>query len=111
MDKEVLRMLIQQKEKEYSRAKLKRFVLVILFYSALICALGFWREFEGFNLFSVDGLLTLVDTFLPSIFIAVPFVIFSAIIFDQLQRYGASEDAVIENLKQQLEEVEKNEEY
>lgn len=108
MDRNELWRLIQQKEREYGWAKAKRFVLTVMFYAALICALGFWREFEGITLFSLDGLLTLAETYLPSVFIAVPFVLLSTLIFNQLQNRGKSEIKHIEELKKQLNEMDNN---
>lgn len=111
MDRNQLWRLIQQKEKEFERAKMKRFIITVLVYAAIICALCFWREFKGFNIFSIDGIRTLAETYLPSVLIAIPFVLFSVIIFNQLQTCETRENAILEDLRKQLKEVEKNDIY
>lgn len=107
MDREELYRLIQKKEKEYGRAKLKRFVLTVLGYAAAICYLAFGREFEGVTILSLDGLITLADTYLPSVFIAIPFVFFSIPVFNWLFEESASENKHIEDLKKQLNDMDK----
>lgn len=107
MNRNELWRLIQQKEKAFCWARLKRFVLTVVFYAVLICAFGFWREYEGFSLFSIDGIVTLAETFLPSVFIAIPFVLFSTLIFNQLQSCGTRENKILDDLKKQLDEMDK----
>ena len=108
MDKNELYRLIQQKEKEYGYAKLKRFAYTVLFYTIIFIVLCYWRgDFESVTFLSLDWFLEIVGAFLSGAFLSVFFVLFNSIIFHQLYEQSASENKHIENLKKQLNDMEK----
>lgn len=103
MDKNELWRMIQESEKKFERRKLKRFILTVLFYAAVFFAIEYFRS--GLSLFE------LVGEFIACVVIAVPFVLFSAIIFDQLSSVSKAEENTLEYLRKRLREKEQEENY
>ena len=98
MDKNELWRLIRESEKKFERRKLKRFILTILFYAAVFCAYQYIR--------SGLSLSELVEEFVVCLIIAVPFVLFSTVIFDQLSSVSKAEENTLEYLRKRLKEKE-----
>lgn len=107
MDKNELYRLIQQKEKEFDRAKLKRFILTVLGYAAVICYLVFGRELKEVSIFSLDGLLEIGGAYLAGVFIAGFFVFFSIPVFHWLFERSAAEKKILKDLEEQLNDMSK----
>ena len=107
MDREELYRLIHQKEKEYEYAPLKRFVLTVLGYGVAFCAIILMQTSDDITIFSLDGLLEIGGAYLAGVFIAGFFVTFSAPVFHWLYESTASEKRILEDLKKQLNEMDK----
>jgi Na+-driven multidrug efflux pump len=107
MDKNELYRLIQQKEKEYDRAPLKRFVFTVLGYGVVFCAALLWLHSDDITIFSFDGLLEIGGAYLAGVFIAGFFVTFSAPVFHWLYESTAREKRILEDLKKQLNDMDK----
>ena len=100
MDAKELWRMIQESERKFERRKLKRFILTVLFYAAVFCAYQYIRNSLS--------LMELVEEFVLCLIIAVPFVLFSAIIFDQLSSVSKAEENTLEYLRKRLKEKEQD---
>lgn len=100
MDKTELWLLIQKNEKTFGRRKYKRFGLTVLFYAAVFAAVEYIRNDLS--------LLELAGSFGICLIIAVPFVLLSFVIFEQLIRLAKDENDTLEYLRKRLKEKEEN---
>ena len=107
MDREELYRLIRQKEEEYDRAKFKRFILTVLGYGVVFCAVLLWLHSDDIIIFSLYGLLEIGGAYLAGVFIAGFFVTFSTPVFHWLYESAAREKRILEDLKKQLNDMDK----
>lgn len=98
MDKNELWRMIQESERKFERRKFKRFILTVLFYAAVFCAYQYIRS--GLSLVELAG------EFFVCVVVAVPFVLFSSIIFNQLSSVSKAEENTLEYLRKRLREKE-----
>ena len=107
MDRNTLMLLIHQKGREFDRNRLRRAVQVILVFAAvlLFAVFIFTDYFAGRTFEDIIGIAVLC-----LIYSCVNFIV-NAPIFWHLTNKNKAESDMLENLKQQLKEVEKNENY
>lgn len=102
MNRNELWRLIQQKEKEYNRAKAKRYILTVMLYAFVFLAVEFLQgQLAGMDIAAIG------DTFIGCVVISAIFVILSVPIFKQLQDCGTRENKILEDLQQQLNDMDK----
>lgn len=103
MDRNELYRLIQQKEKEYDRAKLKRFVLTVLGYGVAFCAIILLQTSDDISVFSLE----IMGAYLEGVIIAGVFVFFSIPVFSWLFERSATEKKTLKDLEEQLNDMSK----
>lgn len=103
MDKNELWRLIQKTEKRNERRKLKRFALTVLFYAVVFFAIDYVRS--DFALSELPG------EFVACLILAIPFVLFSSVIFGQLIKASQQEDNALEFLRKMLQEKEREKKH
>jgi hypothetical protein len=106
MDKNELRLLIQQKDEEFERNKVRRTICVIIFYATVFFGIFWWRgEFNGLSVWQI--LFAVPICFFGAMF----YVWANSLIFVPWFRKSEDENKALERLKKQLEEVEKDDIY
>ena len=100
MDANELRKLIRKGERKFERRKLKRFVLTVLFYTAVLLVFCYWQgQLEG----DIRHILSLL---ILCVIVAITSVIFNSVVFEQLLRLNKEEEQALEYLRKRLKEKE-----
>ena len=103
MDKNELLKLYYQKDKEFEAAKGKRMILTLLFFVIVYYAL-MWILFGR-----PDDFITAILSLLPVTFFAAIHLLVNATIFGQLHMRSREETEILERIRKEISELEKNE--
>lgn len=98
-DKEFLYDLIQKREKQYEKKKMKRTIIAIIFFSIIFFCIFYFN-------FEVTG-LDILYTILLSIFFSCIYFYINFIIFYIMYKYSIKEDLELKRLKNKYNNLEK----
>jgi hypothetical protein len=101
-----LRQELAREEKRVDKAKAKRAIITILFIAAVFAGLAIYMDRQnGFNI----SILEFIGGLLGCVFLAGFYFWINAMIFCTLASKAQAEDRMLENMRKELAELEKQE--